>query len=716
MRAAAANTTTPCPVPELAMCEKFADSETNTLTPSSGTGGLQNAALTAWNILRVVDTQSWRNCVIVYDLDSWPVLDILAASLSERSIDVIIYDVTSWTNRLQFRHLLEEVWGRLQIQEFITVANITSVEKLFREARAYDIRLGRTSGRRMFSKWIVATSSDRRERLKMAAREFDNVVAILESPEVISLNNSITDSDTVQCITSDVTSLMYVRHGGASTREFQSATVLTSQNDVIVNDSFPNVRHKFNNRTLTVATKVWPPFVIVSNGTNGTLEYTGLCMDMLRELSLYLNFSYVLVEPPWQEGWGDQTQYGNWTGLVGMLERQEADVVIGPVSFSTNRVLVMDATVPFATNRLAAIFRMPDPLLSKWKTYLRPFRGEVLLCLGITLLGITCLVHVMAWINPANRSQQNKKQKSFPGPSPDDGFWYLYGALLSQGGIRLPQSSSARMLISAWWLFSIVIGATYSGNLIAFLTVQIEDKPFETLAELLDQDTYSWGSLGKTSTTMLLMESKNPVLKGLGDGIRERMASDPSVLDLDYQVHHDKVESGGYAFITDSISADAWVRDQCDFAMIEGDGVSMPVDPYAVYLPRHSSFTRLFNDVMRIVEAGLIEKWKRDWWTDSLRCAKSIVTESEPIYVHDVQSVLYAGLVGFGLALLSLGCEFLAVQKEISQEEVSKVVHSHLHLEAILRLCVWALEHSSVVHKDVDVAFLSKDFAGELTN
>nr|KAG5688357.1 hypothetical protein BaRGS_032925 [Batillaria attramentaria] len=217
------------------------------------------------------------------------------------------------------------------------------------------------------------------------------------------------------------------------------------------------------------------------------------------------------------------------------------------------------------------------------------------------------------------------------------------------------------MLISAWWLFSIVIGATYSGNLIAFLTVQIEDKPFETLAELLDQDTYSWGSLGKTSTTMLLMESKNPVLKGLGDGIRERRASDPSVLDLDYQVHHDKVRVWWICLHHGlDIRLTPGFVTSVTLPWIEGDGVSMPVDPYAVYLPRHSSFTRLFNEyVMRIVEAGLIEKWKRDWWTDSLRCAKSIVTESEPIYVHDVQSVLYAGLVGFGLALLSLGCEFL---------------------------------------------------------
>ena len=55
----------------------------------------------------------------------------------------------------------------------------------------------------------------------------------------------------------------------------------------------------------------------------------------------------------------------------------------------------------------------------------------------------------MIWLNPAGegadetredmgtdrkeKSKKKKKEAKFPGPSPDDGFWYLYGALLSQG-------------------------------------------------------------------------------------------------------------------------------------------------------------------------------------------------------------------------------------------------------------------------------------------
>ena len=83
----------------------------------------------------------------------------------------------------------------------------------------------------------------------------------------------------------------------------------------------------------------------------------------------------------------------------------------------------------------------------------------MLLCLAITLLLVTCLVQVMAWLNPAGEGgeeareskgtdqkekskKKKKKREKFPGPSPDDGFWYLYGALLSQGNLDICTGAS----------------------------------------------------------------------------------------------------------------------------------------------------------------------------------------------------------------------------------------------------------------------------------
>ncbi|CAN7985502.1 unnamed protein product [Ixodes hexagonus] len=50
-------------------------------------------------------------------------------------------------------------------------------------------------------------------------------------------------------------------------------------------------------------------------------------------------------------------------------------------------------------------------------------------------------------------------------------LWYLYGALLQQGGVHLPAANSARIILGTWWLYVLVVMAYYSSNLIAFLTV-----------------------------------------------------------------------------------------------------------------------------------------------------------------------------------------------------------------------------------------------------
>ena len=66
------------------------------------------------------------------------------------------------------------------------------------------------------------------------------------------------------------------------------------------------------------------------------------------------------------------------------------------------------------------------------------------------------------------------------------------------GGLRLPASQTGRTIICCWWLFCIILSATYSGNLIAFLTVTKEKTPFDSLTEMVAQSDYEWGTLGGT--------------------------------------------------------------------------------------------------------------------------------------------------------------------------------------------------------------------------
>ena len=54
----------------------------------------------------------------------------------------------------------------------------------------------------------------------------------------------------------------------------------------------------------------------------------------------------------------------------------------------------------------------------------------------------------------------------------------------------LPQRGSVRFILGFYWLFCIVLVATYSGNIISFLAVDKATVPFNNLVELLNLDNY----------------------------------------------------------------------------------------------------------------------------------------------------------------------------------------------------------------------------------
>ena len=59
--------------------------------------------------------------------------------------------------------------------------------------------------------------------------------------------------------------------------------------------------------------------------------------------------------------------------------------------------------------------------------------------------------------------------------------------------------ASVRFVVGFWWLFCIVIVATYSGNLIAFLAIDKYNAPFETLKEMAQAGEFKFGTIGGTS-------------------------------------------------------------------------------------------------------------------------------------------------------------------------------------------------------------------------
>jgi len=414
-----------------------------------------------------------------------------------------------------------------------------------------------------------------------------------------------------------------------------------------------------------VTTNMWDPYVY-RRDNNGTYEYYGFCIDLAYELSRTLNFSIKFTEPP-DGGWGAEIpgSNGSWSGMVGQVIRQEVDMIIAPIGVTGAREKVVDFTFAFFYDDSAVIMKKPDPEKNKWRTYIDIFKQEVLMAIGAALILGAVVILVM---DRAGRSVYRNLPTAVRAPSEDGdhktfantyqgSFWYLFGAMLNQGGRDLPSALSSRVFISSWWLFCLVVVGTYSGNLIAVLTVTKDKPPFDTLEEMAAQDEYKFGTLGNSMWTTLFETSSQPEFKAIHNKMQGYAAEDPNVLAQDPNVHLQKVKDGGYAYIADKGLFENWLAYNCDLMLLKEKFFP---GKYAIVLPNNSVYTKMISDqVVKIYESGLLQVWIKKWWPRRSFCSGSLLTEAKALTLVDVQSTFYMLAIGLVLGGLLLSTEYI---------------------------------------------------------
>ncbi|KAK7502747.1 hypothetical protein BaRGS_00005997 [Batillaria attramentaria] len=325
-------------------------------------------------------------------------------------------------------------------------------------------------------------------------------------------------------------------------------------------------------------------------------------------------------------------------------------MTMAPLTISKIRETAMDFTYPFYHDFTSVLLKRPDPNASKWRTYIDIFRWEVLMFIGLALLGGSVLGIAIDLVERVIFRKRNL-WISF------NRFWVLLGALLQQGCRSMPKRGSGRMFLSAWWLFSIVMAATYSGNLIAFLTVTKDKAPFDTLEDMVQQDDYTYGTIDESVWTTLFAGSHTPTYKAIHENIQRFKVEDPRVLSTDTNTHLQHVKEGGYAYIADMGLFQYWLATNCDLMVIKEK--FFPAR-YGAGLPQNSAYTKLFSDqIMKIYENGLMGVWVKRWWPKRSFCAGSLTTEARALHLMDTQSVFYLAGVGFGISFAFLAAELV---------------------------------------------------------
>ncbi|XP_067682112.1 glutamate receptor ionotropic, kainate 2-like [Haliotis asinina] len=282
-----------------------------------------------------------------------------------------------------------------------------------------------------------------------------------------------------------------------------------------------------------------------------------------------------------------------------------------------------------------------------WRLLLDIFRPTVLMCIGVALLAYTCL-YLLLQFGPRER-REKRTCHNIANVS-----CYIYGALFSQGGEHLPVSASGRFLVASWWIFSIVMSATYSAKLIANLAVPMVDKPFTSIKELLQNTDYTWGVVGKSSTYSLLSISKDTDIQELWKKMVMFNKTDPSVFGRRVTDHIEKVLNEPYAYIMghDKLGNGT----DCEVSYLREKLFQYSK---GMALPKHSPLKDDFDrEMIHLSETGFLNRLAKKWIISSTTCldgkpASTVVT------LEDMHSAFYLLLAGFGASICILVFEML---------------------------------------------------------
>ncbi|XP_069188820.1 glutamate receptor ionotropic, delta-1-like [Procambarus clarkii] len=262
---------------------------------------------------------------------------------------------------------------------------------------------------------------------------------------------------------------------------------------------FPDKFSKLSNGpTLIVVTETYPTHEIVlvddSKSPGGKrLEFFSPIANVLQLLANVTNFTYLYMRPP--DGlWGSQQNDGSWSGMVGMVSREEVDVGLGPFSVSASRAEVVDFTWPISVYYGKILGGRGRLVVDPWG-FVLPLTPLVWAAILATLLVLPLTVSLLSSCVSVRT----------PGECIEDTFRFITIFLHQDIWVRRKWWWE-RVVMLVWMMVTLVLTQSYAGNLMALLAVRHIPQPIQSLLDILhDQSATIIVEAGSTKALYFLI-------------------------------------------------------------------------------------------------------------------------------------------------------------------------------------------------------------------
>uniref|UniRef100_A0A672R7Z8 Glutamate receptor n=1 Tax=Sinocyclocheilus grahami TaxID=75366 RepID=A0A672R7Z8_SINGR len=398
----------------------------------------------------------------------------------------------------------------------------------------------------------------------------------------------------------------------------------------------------------------------------GNDRFEGYCLDLLKELSNILGFTYE-VKLVSDGKYGAQNDKGEWNGMVRELIDHIADLAVAPLTITYVREKVIDFSKPFMTLGISILYRKPNGTNPGVFSFLNPLTPDIWMYVLLACLGVSCVLFVIArftpyeWYNPHSCNPSSEVvENNF---TLLNSLWFGVAALMRQGSELMPKALSTRIVGGIWWFFTLIIISSYTANLAAFLTVERMDSPIDSADDLAKQTRIEYGAVRDGSTMTFFKKSKISTYEKMWAFMSSRKNT---ALVKNNKEGITRVLTTDYALLMESTSIEYITQRNCNLTQVgglidsKGYGVGTPIgSPYR---------DKVTIAILQLQEEGKLHMMKEKWWRGN-GCPEEDNKEASALGVENIGGIFIVLAAGLVLSVFVAIGEFIYKSRKNSDIE-----------------------------------------------
>ncbi|XP_063720364.1 glutamate receptor ionotropic, kainate 2-like isoform X2 [Symsagittifera roscoffensis] len=418
-----------------------------------------------------------------------------------------------------------------------------------------------------------------------------------------------------------------------------------------------------NNRTIRVTTIIQPPFTMLKERedefSTDSVQFEGYCVDLLEKMKIYMlkdgiNFQYTLSLVK-DGNYGSKQADGSWNGMVGELQRGEADLAVAPLTINYQRQDDIDFSTPYMNLGISILFRRREDRTPSIFSFLMPLHMNIWMYLIVAYIAMSFVLFVLSRFTPLERELPD--DPTVPKLTLSNSFWFSAGAMMQQGSEIVPMATSTRIVAVGWYVFTLIIFCSYTANLAAFLTVTRMETPIQDVEDLAQQSLIKYGTLSSSSSYAFFQNSQLPTYVRMFQ-FMERHSPYSYVTSTQQGI--ERVQQEDYAFFMESTMIEYQVSQLCNLTQ-----VGSPLDSkfYGIGLRKGSPYTPYVSKaILQLQDEGVLVKLKKKWWEERSRCSSESAgggEDASALKMDSIGGIFYVLVGGTGIGFIVAIIEFV---------------------------------------------------------